>query len=173
MAFKIPFTIYIKITPEYGNGKRFEIQRSRERIAHLVHLDLSSLNTIAMASPGGGGTWGLAEDTTSLSNLVEIVAVKPQFGQDPDILTVVGFYNAVPKTPYPEITLINAGEYKTGPASGAPGWRSNLEPTSDSRTAVKNLKTAVSGAITSVTVDIIKIELSGITYGRGGYHFPL
>lgn len=173
MPNKVPFIIYARITVDRANGKREEIKRARERVAHLVYQDLvDNFSAGNVASPGGSGDWGLAADSTSLSTLVNIVAVKPQFGQFPDTVTIVGFYNATPTVPYPQITLIHAGESRTGPAVGAPGWRADLEPTASSRTQVKALKTAIEAAVDSVPIEITKIDINGIIYGQDGYHFP-
>lgn len=174
MANMVPFTAYAKIVPERGDGKRWELRRSRERIAYLVHNDLVNNLTVGnIAHPGGDGVWGLAEDASSLSLDINTVAVKPQMGQDPDLVTIVGFYDGdAAKVPYSEISVIHAGETRTGPLAGAPGWRADLGPSANSVVEVKALKTALTAAITSVSIEIVRIEIAGVIYGRGGFHFP-
>lgn len=174
MANRVPFTAYMKITPERGDGKRWEIQRGRERLAYQIATDLAaSFSDGNMALPGSSGEWGLAANGGSLSSLINISAVKPQFGEDPETVMIEGFYagdqNALP---YGEATLIYAGESRTGPASGAPGWNANYAPSAACLTQVKALKTALEAAITSVTVEITKIDYSGVSFGQGGHHFP-
>ena len=188
MANRVPFTAYLRFVPERGEGKRFEIQRSRERFAYLVWHDLNDVlenarqsnttgtgTTAEMANfavPGGSITWSLAASEHSLGTTMEGVAMKPQFGQFPDTLTVIGFFERDVALPYREKQLISAGRVWNGPASGAPGYSDNTEPSADNRAAVLAVKDAIEGAITSVPVEVIKIEVSGVSYGRGGLHFP-
>lgn len=175
MANRVPFTAYFKIVPDRGNGKRFEIQRSRERIARLIWGDIEAAGpTINQALPGGGITWGLASSADSLSDMMQAVAVKPQFGEFPDTATLVGFYEmpSADFIPYKQMTLISGGAVHTGPATGARGYHPSTEPSTDCDDLAKALRTALVGAITSVTVDLIKLEVAGVTYGHGGRHFP-
>lgn len=179
---KIPFTMYAQIYPEYGNGKRFEIQRSRERIAWLIQKNLiANFSDGNIALPGGGGYATVVDRTTAddgFSTHVDIVAVKPQFGNDPDMVTVTGFVDTEligesDDVPYPSMNVISGNEYHSGPATGAPGWTVATEPTTDNEDLVVALKSALEAAITDVTVLIIKMEVNGVLYGRGGYHFPV
>lgn len=171
MANKIPFTAYARVTPERGKGKRFEAIRSLERIAHLIYVDLVGHFAGNTSSPGGDGTWGLISSTDSLSQDSNIVAVKPQFGQDPDMVTIVGFYNGTGSVPYRENVLLHGGQYVSGP-DGASGVRVADVPSTTSVADVKALKTALEVAVTHASMTIIKIEVAGVTYGRGGFHFP-
>ena len=188
MANRVPFTAYFRIVPERGSGKRFEIQRSRERIAQLVWYDLNNVLENAMQSattgtgtsaemanfavPGGTITWTLAADESSIGMSMPAVAVKPQFGEFPDAVTVVGFFERDVAVPYREKQLISSGRVWRGPAAGAPGYSSDTEPSDANRADVLAIKDALEAAITSVSVDMIKLEVSGVSYGRGGYHFP-
>lgn len=186
MANRVPFTAYFKIVPDRGSGKRFEIQRSRERIAHLVWRDLNDVMENALvenggtaphvanfAAPGGSITWMLATaDADSLSTSMSAVSVKPQFGEFPDTLTVVGFYESDFTLPYKEMSLISAGRVWKGPASGAHGWTPSTSPSSDVSTAAVALKAALEAAIISVPVEMIKLEIDGVKFGQGGHHFP-
>jgi len=188
MPNRVPFTAYFKIVPERGSGKRFEIQRSRERFARLVWNDLNTnlenaipgagtgLGTTVGANftvPGGSIHWGLAASDSSLSSNMGAVAVKPQFGESPDTLTVVGFYEGSNVIPYSEKQLISGGRVWNGPATGTPAYTISTEPNAANRSAARALKTALEGAIESVEVEMIKLEINGVKYGRGGLHFPL
>jgi len=184
MANRVPFKAYFKIVPNRGSGKRFEIHRSREQISNRVWNDLNdtledSMNeptdagTSSMmnfAVPGGGVQWSLAEDTGS--KLMNGVALKPQFGEFPETLTVVGFYDSDNVVPYREKQLISAGRTWTGPATGAPGYSDNTEPSDGNRADAVALKAALEAAITSVSVEVIRLEVCGVAYGHGGFHFP-
>jgi len=190
---RIPFTAYMKIIPDRGSGKRFEAWRSLQQIAHLIHRDLNeNLSTANIAEPGGSGeNWGLApgigtDDASeeaargSMSKLIEIVAVKPSFGDQPDMVTIVGFNNVADSAanrakPYPEKTIIHAGETVSGHAAGAPGWRrdNSLNPTANTDSLVKTFKSDLEAAITNVSAETIKMNYSGILYGRGGHNFPV
>lgn len=182
MANTLPFVVRAQITPQRGTGKRFEYIRSLEKIGYLINRDLqNNFSSGNMASPGGSGESGIApgvlDNTTSgLSGLVSIVAVKPEFGQDPDMVTVVGFYqpNNYDSTmpPYGTRTVDFDGVPTTGPASGAPGWTTAMMPSTTEVTYVKALKAALEAAVVSTTWTILFIELNGVKWGRGGYHFP-
>jgi len=184
MANRIPFTAYFKIVPDRGTGKRFEAQRSRERIANLVWGDLNGvlenavetgslvLDGVNFAVPGGSIASSQASDVSSLSTNMSGVAVKPQFGESPDTLTVVGFYESDTILPYREKQLISVGRVWNGPAAGAPSYSYNTEPSAANRVDAATLKSMLEGAITSVAVEMIKLEISGVKYGHGGLHFP-
>jgi len=188
MPNRVPFTAYFRIVPERGEGKRFEIQRSRERLAHLVWRDLNEVLENAMQSnttgtgtsaemanfavPGGTITWTLAASADSLGMSMRAVAVKPQFGEFPDTLTVIGFFERDVSVPYREKQLISAGRVWKGPASGAPGFDFSTEPSDANRADTLIIKEALEGAITNAPVELIKLEVSGVSYGRGSIHFP-
>lgn len=166
---RIPFVVYAKITVEQGANKRFEIIRNREHLANLIYRDLIAATSINTVSPGGSGTWGLTSSHDSLSEDCPIVAVKPQFGQEPDIVTIVGFYNGNGVIPYQEKTVLHDGQYVSGPA-GVKG--SGLDPSSLSVVDVKALKAAIEAAVINVAIEIIKMDIAGVIYGHGGFHFP-
>jgi len=185
MANRVPFTAYFRMVPERGEGKRFEIWRSRERIARLVWLDLNTVLEDSMpynaagttggvnfAVPGGTITWSLAQDADSNSSSMNAVAFRPQFGEFPDQLTVVGFVDQDDTTPYGEKLLISGGRVWSGPAAGAPGVTVGTMPTAANQAAAAALKTLLEAAITSVPVEMIRLEINGVAYGRGAIHFP-
>ena len=185
MANRVPFTAYFRIVPERGEGKRFEIWRSRERIARLVWRDLNDVLENATAPDGGGTegganfavpggivTWGLAQDADSLSSSMDAVAYKPQFGEFPDQLTVVGFVDQDNTVPYSEKQYISGGRVWSGPATGAPGFTVNTMPNTANQVAAASLKAQLEAAITSVPVELIKLEVNSVSYGRGAIHFP-
>lgn len=192
----------MKFVPERGAGKRFEIHRSRERIAHLVWRDLNDNledsvefeggpdatepGSANFAVPGGTVHWGLQEDADSLSSSMQGVAFKPQFGEFPETLTIVGFYQYDIGTPYEEKMLIANGRTYTGPSAGAPSYSGNTRPTASTFNAARSLKDAIETAIANVPLsesaaaaagqnywaEIIALEIAGVRFGRGGLHFP-
>ena len=186
MPNTVPFTAYFRMVPERGEGKRFEIWRSRERIARLVWLDLNTVledsvpfnsagdtaGTANFAVPGGTITWSLAQDADSNSSSMNAVAFKPQFGESPDQLTVVGFVEQDDTVPYGEKQLISGGRVWNGPAAGAPGVTISTMPTTANQAAAAALKALLEASIISVPVEMIKLEINGVAYGRGAIHFP-
>lgn len=170
MPNNIPFTAYAAIVPEVAKGKFGRI-RSRERIAHLIYTDLLATFSGNIASPGGDGQWALAASPDSISESVNIVAVKPQFGQDPDMVSIVGFYPGTGVVPYKPATILHDGQYVSGPV-GAPGWNSNFEPSAANVSDVIAIKSALEAAVVSTAMTIIEMVVAGVRYGRGGYHFP-
>jgi len=193
MPNRIPFFAYFRIVPERGEGKRFEIDRSRHRISHLVWKDLNdnledsiilgdaspSTDTGAnFAAPGGGMHWGIASgstgynESTAIANTVPGVAVKPQFGEFPDVLTVIGFYEKDIHVPYREKRIISVNKTWDGPASGARAFSDNTSPTSDNENVASDLKNKLENAISSVNVNMIALDIGGVRYGYRGLHFP-
>ena len=156
---RFPFVAYFKITPERGDGKRFEAHRSRQKMAHLVYRDLDdNFTTGNVAEPGGGQHWGFGGDASSFSMQQDSAAVKPQFGESPATVTVVGFFEpaVLPDDaliPYQEKQIIHSGTThnrtsQSGPAAGAPGWESpSYEPSAANRSLVASLKTDLEAAI--------------------------
>lgn len=191
MANQLPFTAYMRIVPERGSGKRFEIHRSRQRFARLVHENLEdNFTTGNVAEPGGGQTQSVAidglesTDNSSFSNQANAVAVVPQFGESPDTLIITGFYDGTavtsdPKlrnTPYGEKKVIHSGgvfgQSTSGPAAGAPNWNDDTAPTTTQFDLVRQLKADLEAAVVDATIEVIKIQLQGVHYGHGGHHFP-
>lgn len=189
---RVQFEAHLRIVPERGEGKRFEIHRSRQAQAHLVHRDLvANFANGNIAQPGGGQSWGIGEidgDQTAwgFSSHVNGAAVKPQFGETPDTITVVGFFDHTSATagtandtiPYNEKQIIHSGTTHTrssqsGPAAGAPGWNDEYNPSGPGRQVVFALKEDLEAAITSIPVEILWIEVMGVRWGQGGHHFPL
>ncbi len=186
MAHQTPFTAYLKIVPDRRSGKRVEIQRSRERMAHLIYSDLKqnqaftspNMNADAtFAEPGGSQTYQIEEDVnpdvdgSTFSNMASGFSVKPQFGQYPDTITIVGFFNFNSiNTPYNEKKLIHCGSVVSGPGGGR-GYSVNTEPSTDNRANAKTLYNFLTYGITSVNCSVIKIDIAGVIYGNGGLHF--
>ena len=177
MANSIPFTAYFRIVPDRGTGKRFEVQRSRERIASLVYQDLeNNFNNGNIALPGGSVGSATA---LGLANSINAVAVKPQFGESPDTLTVVGFYdspyddtNPGQHLPYGDMTIISHNSVITGPGTGTGARALGATPSSGNLQDAAAIKIELEAAITSVPVQLIKLEVAGQVYGHGGIHFP-
>ena len=176
MANRIPFVAYFKIIPEYGSGKRFEIQRSRDKISAVVYMDL--MNNFQdvygnVAEPGGNAHLGVTTNSYSFSLEQAGAASKPQFGDTPDIITIVGFFDSPVVTPYNNTKpVISVNKVWTGPATGAPGYHPAVDPNAGAVTAVNALRTALEASITSVDIELIRLELNGVAWGREAKHFP-
>ena len=171
----IPFTARLRIFPDVGNGKRQELIRSRERISHLISLNLAESFGGNIASPGGSGSW-LFESPEGISNMIRIAAVTPQFGEFPDTVTIVGFTNPtgsddLAATLQP-LTVIHDNGYVAGSRSGSPGWTTSTQPSTALCNQVKELKTQLTSAIVAVDFEFLAIEVSGCRFGIGGFHFP-
>ena len=174
MSYKIPFTAYLKVTPDRANGKRFEYVRGLQKAGYDVYaaLDTDAVKSsgIYIANPGGGQF----SNSNRFSNIGPGAAVTPQFGEKPSILTITGFYAISTDTiPYAERQVVNCNEWKTG-INGGSDWAVN--PVSSISSEVSALKTAILDAITlyglSYTVEMFRLEYKGIKFGDRGYHFP-
>ena len=195
MADRIPFTARIRIVPNRGSGKRFEIQRSREYMAHMIYDDLATYaatelgtggtevnNDLTLAEPGGGVALTLQED--EFSSIMYGGAVKPQFGEDPDIVTIVGFCtinedlytDLVTDPPVAEVNIISSmtthnGTSMSGPGQATIGWRALNGPTPQTSIGATALKDTIEGAITVADASVVSLDFKGIKYGWGGFHF--
>jgi len=171
MANRIPFTASFRIIPERGSGKRFEIQRSREKIAALVYEDLTTAGIFPngnIAEPGGSVTWLRAGSDNNPSNNMSGVAVKPQFGETPDTLMVVGFYDGTVARPHGQVSVISGGACVSGPNAGPGASALLVTPTTAAIANANAIRAALLNGITSVSVTLISLEVSGIRYGHGG-----
>ena len=178
MSKQVPFTLHVKIFPQWGSGKgnRFGMWRDMQKISGFVYNGLIVESSIKVAQPGGGqsGTSGNQENG-GIGWMVSGCAVKPQIGQNPAQLMITGFAQSDSGNiqPHPEKQLIHAGSVVTGP--GATPWLNNPVATVDSE--VTALKSVIEAVITAalpagVSFEVFRLEYSGITYGDKGYHFP-
>jgi hypothetical protein len=72
----------------------------------------------------------------------------------------------VPGTPVGTQTVINSGEFKTGPSLHN-GFR---QPDIKLDAIVTELKNKLESII---SLDVFKMEVNGVIYGEGGFHFPI
>lgn len=189
MANRLPFIAYIKITPDRGSGKRFEIQRSRERIARKIYAELNEYSAgsnpvdFTLTAPGGGATDAIVVSADSLSDSAYAAAVKPQMGEFPDVVTVSGFctltdaqYTALPEaSPHGTKKVINASQSytTTGQQSAISGPASNIQdgaPTAQNQYGAALLKNSIESAI-GLLGSVIRLEFNGVKYGQGGLTF--
>jgi hypothetical protein len=176
----VPFTVHIRITPDWGSGelksKRFEMWRDMQKLSTMAYEGLIDESTIQVATPGGGqqtsasgfragGTGGMTAGT----------ATKPQIGESPAQLMITGFYQSSAQNvqPHPERTLIHAGEVVSGPGQHA----AESNPTSTTATEVAALKTTLENVLDAafpagISYQIFRLDYSGIVWGDRGYHFP-
>lgn len=178
MSKQVPFTLHVKIFPQWGSGKgnRFGMWRDMQKISGLVYNGLIAESSINVAQPGGGqsGTSGNQENG-GIGWMVNGCSAKPQIGQNPAQLMITGFAqsNSNNIQPHPEKQLIHAGSVVTGPGSSP--WQNNPVTTIDSE--VSALKSVIEAAITAalpadISYEVFRLEYSGVIYGDRGYHFP-
>lgn len=174
MSKFMPFTAHIRVVPSRGTGKRFESIRDLQKIATQVYDELENTNDLAIASPGGGQHQSF-RGNSGLSGATNGTAVKPQIGENPAQLMITGFLTSTDKN-YPvhdRKPVIHAGSYQTG-IGGGYGWVTNPTTTADDyvKTIKTKLETAVDEVLGSDDWNIFRIDVAGIVYGDGGYHFP-
>lgn len=169
----IPFTAYLRVVPDLGTGKRFEKRRSLERISADIYEDLKDVADINLAMPGSSGVSTSIVDDDSLSSLSDINAIRPQFGQFYNMITIIGFIKQTSNEyHYSEKQLLHAGESVSGPASGAPGYSDSTEPSATAITVIKSLKSKIESVLPT-NAQLKKVSLNNIIWGEGGHHFPL
>ncbi len=177
-AIFIPYTVWIRVVPKFGQGARLTYVRSLEKMGWAVE------NALTTATP-------------TPFNIAAPVATTFQFGDNYARLTIVGFdpqkqitgtwVNNGPTTP---VQHINSGVYpgdKTALHSGSEGGSlaAGQDPTAQVDAAVKALRNALFTTLNPVLSvmstnwykDCINaIEYNGVKYGvkkQGGRSFPL
>lgn len=172
MAHKAPFVAYFRMQPFIG--KRFEIIRSMQRAARLLYSDLAGNPNLRLAMPGGGESSELF--TTTGSDLVNGLAIKPQMGDVPAQLMVAGFYfvSADLYMPHADKTIINANEYFTGPGGAQPARSSPVAAVLAEVVALKAIFDAAvvaEGLDVDVSMKLFRLIHKGIVFGDRGYSF--
>jgi len=170
----MPFTAHIKITPARPGG-RWEHVRAMQRIAQMVYDGLEDHAALNIGIPGGGQQRSYIGAAGSLGWGQNGVAVKPQMGNYPAHLTVVGFADVggENESPHEAHEIISGGE-EHSIKTNAP-WIAN--PTSSTLTSVGNLKTTIETVLSTslpndVTFSVWRIEFAGIVWGDRGISFP-
>jgi hypothetical protein len=171
----VPFTVHIKITPQ-NPEKRFEYWRDMQKIATMAYEGLLSVASINIANPGGGQhTSNGGTQSGGMGGMTPGMAVKPQFGETPSLMSITGFYDTSNANiqPQPEQQLISGGEVYT--ASRNNSWTNN--PTAIINSQAASLKIAIENAINarlpgSIEFEVYRLEYSGVIFGNRGYHFP-
>ena len=172
MAYtNVQFAVTFKIIPNRGLGKRLEIFRSREKIATKIFNNLKNISAFTLVDAGGSG---YRAGVNKFSTFEKSGAYRPQFGQDPDIVTIAGIYRADPPLtvgPYRNTNIINDGTTKSGPVTFK-GYAADgsMDPTNENKTLACTLVDMISAAVTDYS--IIKLDVQGVVYGRGGFTFP-
>lgn len=171
----IPFTAHVRVVPSRGNGKRFEYIRDLQKIATLVYTELDADADLSIASPGGGQHQSY-RGLSGWSGATNATAVKPQIGQNPAQLMITGFLSSTDNNEpvHPNKPVLHTGSYQEG-VGGDHGWSAN--PTSTADGYATSLKTKVDAAVNAVLGgsadwNIFRLDVAGIIYGDGGYHFP-
>lgn len=193
----IPFTVHFKIVPFRGDvnnspsagavvvrkGGRYESRRSLEKIASKIYQALEDYNgtetdPVILPKPGGGQS-----DTVSwFSGLNYGCAVKPQFGNEPALAMIEGFYDTgisgigASKQHAADTMVFHSGEIMTGPKGPGP----NFELSDDDIVEFNILKTSIEAAIVDVNdasvigrPTIYRMLYKGVTWGNRGFTFPL
>ena len=167
----VQFVVTFKIVPDRGSGKRLEIFRSREKIAAKIYDDLKASEVFTLVDGGGSGYNAGAGE---FSTLKKSGAYRPQFGHEPDIVIIAGICRvdpALPIGPYKDVTIINDNTTKSGPVTFK-GYAADgsMDPTGENRTLAATLINIIQVVITAYP--IIKIDVQGVIYGRGGFTLP-
>lgn len=151
----VPFTVFARIVPDPGLGKRFEFVRSQEEIGNRIE---DALETI---SPAPSTSFEFAKPTKTT----------PAFANTPARVTINGNIQvasgSIPKAPSGTHAVVSSSKILTGPGSG---HAANIVPSTELDTILISLKTTLE-ASTSL-LDIFRIDLAGIIYGKGGRSFP-
>lgn len=157
----VPFTAYCSV--DLSSDKRLSYTKTLQKFANLLKSELDQESDINVASSGaylGGSANGLG--------------TKPQFGNLPAQLSIVGFYgvDSPNAQPFESVELISANESHSGY-----GMPTNLQqPTAIINSEVAALKaiieTAITNSIPDANAKVYKITYSGVVFGHNGYHFP-
>ena len=184
MARWVPFTLHIRIVPTHGSGatdaklksKKFEYVRDMQKTASLMYNSIESISGVELALPGGGQQRSLYGSDHDNSGMVNGTAVKPQFGETPAQVMITGFVSDAGLKNiqhYTEVQRISGGETYEGfvPNSAVENPVAHLD------NLVSTLKSDVESALTAdlppgIVYNIFRLEMSGVTYGDRGYHFP-
>jgi len=161
----VPYTVYARVVPHRGIGKRDEYINDLNKIATFVKTNLDD-----------AGTFVLAESQ---------IAVTPQIGQYPARLTIVGFDN-IDEDPFQPATttLVDApsvdpdNNYQTIVANQVVAGYSatqimaaqgqSLDPRV--RSYMLALKSALEAASTWLD-GIYRLDYMGVIFGQRGYSF--
>lgn len=174
MAKFIPFTVHVRVVPDRGFGKRFENIRDLQKIATQVYSELDSDADLEIASPGGGQHQSF-KGLGGWSGATNAMAAKPQIGESPAQLMIAGFLSSTDNNNpvHPDKPVIHTGDYQEG-VGGGHGWTANPTTAADGyATTIKGkVETAVTAILGSADWNVFRIDVAGIVYGDGGYHFP-
>lgn len=184
MARWLPFTLHVKIVPDFGpattgpasKGGRYEYWRDMQKIGILMYDSLSDRSELKLAQPGGGQYGSYYGGVNNNSGIKDGFAVKPQFGDTPAQAMITGFYEDTTNANiqnYNEVTRFSGGYQYSGPSHEP--WLAN--PRSELETLVSSLKTLVEGQFTAdlpsgINYTVFRLDLAGVLYGDRGYHFP-
>lgn len=199
MANQTAFTAHIKVIPHRGQATdttgsfykeqghvrrtaRFDMVRDLQRLAVLVYDELEANEPVRITLPKPGG--GQFRTFGSHSTMQYGAGVKPQFGNQPALLMIEGFFRAPEAShamlvqPYAREPVIHAGNYMTGHGGQwAWGGEDGL-PNTDVEGEVVELKQAIEAAISAVSDEsgmalaVFRLQYKSATWGDGGHHFP-
>jgi len=195
MANTLPFTVYLKFVPQRVSKSRWELIRSREKIARKTFLAIQkNIAEINQAMPGGGqisfadiayqdasgvnwtGPNSNIDAQNSFSNYGKGLALTPQFGEYPDKMTLVGFISDINalQAPAASQTIISNGVVFTGVSWGGHGFAPSTAPSTNNVASAQALKTAIDAALVAdpiaanhVDAKVEYIEIAGVKYGNG------
>lgn len=175
MAKFVPFTLHVRIVPQRGSGaiksKRFEYVRDMQKIASKMYQSIIGISGVQVAQPGGGQHMS---SNALKSGYVAGMAVKPQIGESPAQTMLTGFIEVSGQNVqnHAEVQRISGNELYEG---AVPSPAEN-NPLSHLDATVSSLKASVENAFATdlqgIEYSIFRIDLSGVTYGDKGYHFP-
>lgn len=179
MGTNAAFVAHFKITFSPPTSASQKVKRQERlgdmrKIAREIYAAVDAVDAIQLAIPGGGqpATAG------AFSGYEMGGAIKPQMGNFPAQVMLVGFYDVGSDSeapPYSDRNVIVANEAVTGYGG------QNLcvaNPTTVIDTEVKALRTAINSAFVSYglsdafEVTWHRLEYKGVLFGDRGLHFP-
>ena len=151
-GWHIPFTAYIRVVPKDSN-RRSEVIRDLQKIASRIEDDLNDAND------------------NSIFDFAKPIAETPQFGNYPARITIHGHMavrSNVPKQPLEDQVIVSDNQFTSGHSSLGSSRRI---PVTELNFIVSQLKNFLLNSSTYIN-EIIRINVMGVTYGIGGFHFP-
>lgn len=159
----VPFTAFIRLVPNLGNGKRVEMIRDIEKQANVIQ---DTLEDLVDAETAGEVSFDLAQPVKFTLQFADKEARATIHGNVRlDFGSITGNTDFT-KTPLGTRTVINTGERVDGNSSH------NAQKTTSSvlDSAVSEVKALLEdNGISPVS----RIEIAHTIYGSGGLHFPL
>jgi hypothetical protein len=176
MSAQVPFTAYFRTVPARGREKWVYV-RDLQRLGVQLYAELELVSEITLPIPGGGQN-GLSGQ---FGSIVDGTGVRPQFGNNPSLLMIEGFYTASSNPsdqPALPMMLIHSNEVLTGPRGPRLWGNDSNYPTAAVNNEAAALRTLLNNAAATITDDsgghpeLFRLNYKDITFGDAGITFP-